>query len=406
MNKVIPSESYMAVLPPHPLYASAYCRGHSNSWLQPSRSSQSSSLPSSAVVVPTIASTSLSSSPSVSSSYDECKQDQPSVISKPDETHRQRSIDCLPRLRPLWLSLLLQWTLAAETRRSFITNSLQTLSSPLLPSCAPQPSSTQFSKATKSTVLARRAALMIPFVITASSPCSSLAVKSAAEETANVGRSFLQNLGIGDGDIFYPRLFEGSWICNSTLVAVDTPQGEEKADSKSIEFSRKQLGYTVTYKARFIPFEKYVIGDRLFTTLSLVESTVGSNVVDHGVWSPDQPDRLTLVLRGGLKVQNVVTKRSSSLSGPGQFDTSEYSQQIFDNNRIEGGPPTIKASQNQTRYRWDPTNETVSDIEAFQRVSMYPVVQESLANIDILNLDKPVTVYKYIVRFTRERAVF
>ncbi|MCO5584112.1 hypothetical protein L7F22_038035 [Adiantum nelumboides] len=243
---------------------------------------------------------------------------------------------------------------------------------------------------------------MTPVVATACAPCSSLAMSSTAEKITNVGRSFLQNLGIGDRDIYYPRLFEGAWICNSTLVAVDTPQGEEKADSKSIEFSRKQLGYTVTYKARFIPFEKYVIGDRLFTTLSLVESTVGSNVVDHGDWSPEQPDCLTLVLRGGLKVQNVVTKRSSSLSGPSQFDTSEYSQQIFDNNRIEGGPPTIKASQNQTRYRWDPNSEIVSYIEAFQRVSMYPVVQESLSNIDLLNLNKPVTVYKYIVRFRRE----
>lgn len=249
---------------------------------------------------------------------------------------------------------------------------------------------------------ARRVALAIPFLITASTSCKSLAEVSAAEETKNVGSSFFQNFGIGERDIYYPRIFAGSWICNSTLVAVDTPQGDDKADLKSVEFSRKQLGYTVTYKARFIPFEKYVIGDRLFTTLSLVESTVGSNVVDQGIWTPQQPDRLTLVLRGGLKVQNVVTKRSATLPGPGQFDTSEYSQQIFDNYRLEGGPPTIKASQNRTRYRWDATNEDVSYIEAFQRVSMFPVVQEGLTNMDLMNLDKPVAVYKYIVRFTRE----
>lgn len=243
---------------------------------------------------------------------------------------------------------------------------------------------------------------MIPFLATASTSCNSTAAVAGAEEFNNAGRSFLQNLGIGDPDIYYPRLFEGSWICDSTLVAVDTPQGEDKADSKSVEFSRKQLGYTVTYKARFIPFEKYIIGDRLFTTMSLLESTVGKNVVDHGIWTPQQPDRLTLVLRRGLKVQNVVTKRSASLSGPGQFDTSEFSQQIFDNARLEGGPPTVKASQNRTRYRWDATTGEVSSIEAFQRVSMFPVIQEGLSNMDIMGLDKPVAVYKYIVRFTRE----
>lgn len=242
---------------------------------------------------------------------------------------------------------------------------------------------------------------MTPFFATTTTACISLAAGAPVKEY-NPGLSFLKNLGIGDADIYYPRFFEGSWSCDSTLVAVDTPQGEEKADQKSVEFSRKQLGYTVKYKARFIPFGKNVIADRLFTTLSLVESSVGNNVVDHGIWGPDKPDRLTLFLRGGGKVQNYVTKRSSSLSGPGQFDTSEYSQQIFDNAKFEGGPPTIKASQNITRYRWDSNANEVSTIEAFQRVSMFPVIQEGLKNIDIMGMDKPVTVYKYIVRFTRE----
>lgn len=39
--------------------------------------------------------------------------------------------------------------------------------------------------------------------------------------------------------------FEGTWHCFSTLTAVETPQGEDKADRKSLEFSRKQLGFTV-----------------------------------------------------------------------------------------------------------------------------------------------------------------
>jgi hypothetical protein len=65
-------------------------------------------------------------------------------------------------------------------------------------------------------------------------------------QTPSLGNSFLRTLGIGDSDIYYPREFEGIWNCYSTLLAVDTPQGEDRADRKSLEFSRKQLGYTVS----------------------------------------------------------------------------------------------------------------------------------------------------------------
>lgn len=52
---------------------------------------------------------------------------------------------------------------------------------------------------------ARRVALAIPFLITASTSCNSLAEVSGAEETKNVGGSFFQNFGIGERDIYYPR---------------------------------------------------------------------------------------------------------------------------------------------------------------------------------------------------------
>lgn len=86
----------------------------------------------------------------------------------------------------------------------------------------------------------------------------------------------------------------------------------------------------VAYKARFVPYESNIIGDRLFTTKvpsrscihstpseefrvirvvancnvkqSLVESTMGHNIVSNCSWSPQQPNRLTLELNSGIKV--------------------------------------------------------------------------------------------------------
>lgn len=214
--------------------------------------------------------------------------------------------------------------------------------------------------------------------------------------------SFLRSLGIGDADIYYPSFFEGTWNCFSTLIAVETPQGEDKADRKSLEYSRKQLGYTVEYKARFVVFQGNVIGDRNFTTSSLVESTMGKDVIKGSSWDPEKPNRLSLMIRGGVKVENLVTKRSAEVTGPGQFDTSEFSKQVFDNSAMKDGPPSVKASQNLTRYRWDPTENPPNEIEAIQRIAMFPLPKEGMDLTDIMAMDKPVTVYKYRVRFARD----
>lgn len=224
-------------------------------------------------------------------------------------------------------------------------------------------------------------------------------------------RELMRGLGIGDSDIYYPELFEGTWECFSTLVSVETPQGEDMSDGRSVDFARRQLGYTVSYKARFMPHKGRVIGDRLFTTKSLVESTVGPDVIEGGEWNPNKPNLLVLKLQGGMQVENLVTKRSFDVTGPGRFDTSEYSKQVFDNSRQIDGPPAVKASRNVTRYKWDPTTSPVSEIEAFQRVAMFPVVGGRAGNraggltiFDVLSLnmgDKPTTIYKYLVRFKR-----
>eukprot|EP00850_Spirogloea_muscicola_P005556 SM000025S08451 [mRNA] locus=s25:809975:812282:- [translate_table: standard] len=180
-------------------------------------------------------------------------------------------------------------------------------------------------------------------------------------------------------------IFEGTWDCHSTLIAVDTPQGDEVADVRTVQQARKQLNTTTNYAAKFVPFGGYVIGDRLFTTTSLVEASVGPGYIKEGKWSPKSPNRLVLTLEGGLKV--------------------------FDNSTRVNGPPSVKASRNLTRYRWDATARHVDNIEAFQRIAMYPLVGgaagsngQGLSSMDVLGLmmaDKPTTVYKYIVRFTR-----
>lgn len=129
---------------------------------------------------------------------------------------------------------------------------------------------------------------------------------------------------------------------------------------------------------------------------------MGKDVIKGSSWDPEKPNRLSLMIRGGVKVENLVTKRSAEVTGPGQFDTSEFSKQVFDNSAMKDGPPSVKASQNLTRYRWDPTENPPNEIEAIQRIAMFPLPKEGMDLTDIMAMDKPVTVYKYRVRFARD----
>ncbi|CAI5463443.1 unnamed protein product [Closterium sp. Yama58-4] len=233
-------------------------------------------------------------------------------------------------------------------------------------------------------------------------------------EGVSVGQRILRGLGFGDADVYYPRVFEGEWECLSQLIAVETPQGEQAADSRAVAQARRDIGVTLPYRARFFDFNGNVVGDRAYTTTSLVEATMGKGVVADADWSPSRPNQLTLTLKGGYKVQSVITRRSYEMSAPNQFDVFEYSQQVFDNLSVLDGPPSVKASSNLTRYQWDEADKAtgqVKEIYAFQRVSMFPVVggvagegQSRLSAADVISLgfgEKPVTVYKYLLRLTR-----
>ncbi|OAE22911.1 hypothetical protein AXG93_2777s1030 [Marchantia polymorpha subsp. ruderalis] len=253
------------------------------------------------------------------------------------------------------------------------------------------------SRDSSGTTVNRRFFCMVPVFATALHEYPASASVLLAQ-TAPYSNMLLRSLGIGDPDIYYPAFFEGTWNCYSTLIQVTTPQGEDKADRRSVEFSRKQLGYAVPYQVRFTPFEGRVICDRLFTTTSLVEATVGKNVIEEGQWSPQQPNRLVLLLKGGTKVENLVTKRSAEYFQVDQFDTSEFSKQVFDNSAIKDGPPTVKASLNLTRYHWDTAAPVVTKMEAIQKVSIFAVPMEGM---EMFNTTTPVTVYKYRIEFER-----
>ncbi|GBG62371.1 hypothetical protein CBR_g30325 [Chara braunii] len=149
-----------------------------------------------------------------------------------------------------------------------------------------------------------------------------------------------------------PRVPAGAVPQLRSVRAESGTAGEEMADLPSVRYAQKQLGYTVTYQARFIPYRDHVIGDRLFTSI----------------------------------VENLVTKRSFAMAGPGRFDTSEFSRQVFDSSAVKDGPPSIKA---------------------IQRIAMFAVPGGSsgpngLSTIDVLAMaGKPTTVYKYTVRLRR-----
>ncbi|CAM6130036.1 unnamed protein product [Calypogeia fissa] len=248
----------------------------------------------------------------------------------------------------------------------------------------------------------RRCLLALPLVAATLLASPSLAGVTV-ENRAPSGNFLLRSFGIGDPDIYYPRFFEGTWNCYSTLIAVETPQGDDKVDLKAVEQSRKRLGYTTTYQARFVPFEGYVVCDRLFTTVSLVESIIGKKTVEHGTWDPRQPNRLELILRGGAKVESTVTKRSAGMFSPYEFESAEFTRQVLDNFSVTDGPPTVKASQNLTRYQWDIAADEVSKIEAIQKVSMYAVPKEGkdFEGMEMFNTTTPITIYKYRITFER-----
>eukprot|EP00899_Mesostigma_viride_P002498 jgi/Mesvir1/12249/Mv00467-RA.1 len=241
---------------------------------------------------------------------------------------------------------------------------------------------------------------------------SSLSPPAQASESD--GRGFMeQALGLGSPDIFYPAFFEGDWDVSSTLISVEAPQGEAFTDPARFKQLQSQVGSTVRYLARFARNSSgRVVADRLTTTVSLTEASVRPGIVERVDWDIDKPNRIVLQLQGKLKVENLVTKRSFE-SSPGQLDTLEYSKQVFDNAREVGGPPTVKASQNITRYRWEvpgPSDPDPARVKALQRVSMFVVPAEfddasRLSDFDAIKVaGKPVAIYKYLVEMTKAPA--
>eukprot|EP00898_Chlorokybus_atmophyticus_P000929 jgi/Chlat1/1837/Chrsp14S00775 len=249
--------------------------------------------------------------------------------------------------------------------------------------------------------IAAAAALAISVSTSTSAPPPASAAAAIGD-----GRSVLQRVfGMGASDLYYPEFFNGTWECVSTLVTIETPQGEDKMDANSLARARRQLNTSVKYMTRFFPREGHIIADRESTSVSLTEATVGKGIVTASEWNPAKPNRVVLRLKGGFKVESLVTRRSIVEVGPGRLDTSEFSKQVIDNGQAVDGPPTVKASQNYTKYKWDPRDQAnVQDVEAIQRIAMFPVpVGDQRESDDIMeamsSANKPITVYRYYVRF-------
>ncbi|GBG62369.1 hypothetical protein CBR_g30323 [Chara braunii] len=65
---------------------------------------------------------------------------------------------------------------------------------------------------------------------------------ASSEESLSVGSQILRGLGLGDPDIYYPRVFQGTWDCFSTLVSVDTPQAKLRIANATSFCNPKDLG--------------------------------------------------------------------------------------------------------------------------------------------------------------------
>lgn len=182
---------------------------------------------------------------------------------------------------------------------------------------------------------------------------TSLPVEAAGVPTGDARSPSERLMGLKSADLYYPPEFEGVWECRSVLRRVSAPQGPEKA-SEQLARAQKEVGENTIYRARFIPYRGHVIADREFTTRSLTEA-VAPGLIVGARWSEERPDRLQLMLQGGIKVENLVTERSQ-VADSGMLDTTEFSQQVFDNMTVAGGPPSVKASQIRSLYTWSPSS--------------------------------------------------
>ncbi|KAF8060467.1 hypothetical protein HT031_004643 [Scenedesmus sp. PABB004] len=210
--------------------------------------------------------------------------------------------------------------------------------------------------------LGRRAVAVLGPAAGALAAALALARPAAASKLGGLVDDLWQTAGGGPADLTFPEAWSGVWDVTSTLVSVSLPLGEELVPNLQAvrRAQAEDLDRPLTYQVAFVrgPGGR-VIFDRRFNTAALLKAYYGSSVDFAGRirWDPSDPNELSLSMPGDLSVRTRVMRRSEEEVGPGRFETSEFSQQVFesaaDTSGVDpGARPRVKASQCFTKFLW------------------------------------------------------
>ena len=122
-------------------------------------------------------------------------------------------------------------------------------------------------------------------------------------------------------------------------------------------------------------------------------------------WNPDDPNQLQMRLPGGMQITTRVTRRSEEQLAEDRLATSEFFQQLIEE---ESRPqPLLKASQAYTKYRWRSADAAAASdcgasVVATQVVSDYVSGDDPILMMQAKG--RPVTIYTYRMAFRRPPA--
>ena len=149
-------------------------------------------------------------------------------------------------------------------------------------------------------------------------------------------------------DLTFPDDFAGTWLCYSTLTAVDTPQGEGLLQDRAVvDRARRDVGNQIIYPMRFIKNNQgKVVMDRAYNVVRMAEATAKAyNIMDSIEWDVDDPNVLKANLSSdGRTVFFRVNQRSEEYPAPDRIETSEVAQIVFDGGDNGGYAPATPES--------------------------------------------------------------
>ena len=148
-------------------------------------------------------------------------------------------------------------------------------------------------------------------------------------------------IAVAKGDLVYPDWIAGNWNVASTLVDLAAPLAPNIV-TPGFESNRQYLQHPVLFKVRFQPEknmgliskltfknDQKIVADRTFNGLNIAKAYLGDRRVVSVKVDPTNPNRQITILKGERQLISIVTSRGTETPNPGEFVSTEISQQIF-----------------------------------------------------------------------------